>query len=209
MNLPVKTIARLSKYRRLLQQYKELQEYYIFSHDLAGRLGINPVHVRRDLMLTGFSGNYRHGYHVPDLLRHINQFLPKPGERQAIIIGMGEEGRMMLIQIMADQNCPVSIPFTFDVEPAHTDKKYSGIPCYNLTKAPALIQNENIKIAILTSINFHLQEIVNSLVPLGIESIVNCTPEIIIVPKHISIIELDILNVLEEVSYSINSKDQK
>ena len=64
MKLPKKTIQRLSRYRRLLLKYQYLSDPYIYSHDLARLLNLNPVQVRRDLMLIGSSGNHRKGYNV-------------------------------------------------------------------------------------------------------------------------------------------------
>jgi redox-sensing transcriptional repressor len=173
MAMSVKTIERLSKYRSVLQKYKDLNAYYIFSHDLASMLRINPVHVRRDLMLIGFAGNYRNGYQVADLLERIDNVLPRPKTQQATIIGMGEQGVALLNLILSNPNCPLQIPVTFDIELKNTDHSFSGIPCYNLSKAPSIIQSHNIRIAILTIHDFDAQEIVDSILPLGIQGLLN------------------------------------
>ena len=206
MSLPPKTIERLSKYRRVLMIYKELQSYYIFSHDLATKLRINPVHIRRDLMLIGLSGNFRHGYNVVDLLNRIDEILSPPNSLAGTIIGMGKTGQAMLHQIQISQYCPIHIPVTFDLEPANTNQIHSQIPCYNLTEAPNFIQHYKIRIAILAADGYELQEIVDSLIPLGIEKMINCTSEIITVPKNITLRELNIIDTLEELAFSLVHK---
>ena len=206
MPLPSKTIVRLGKYRKVLMIYKELQSYYIFSHDLATKLRINPVHIRRDLMLIGFTGNFRHGYSVADLIHRINEVLLKPQSLPAAIIGMGKSGQFILEQIQSSPFCPVYIPVTFDIELANTNRSYSNIPCHNLVEAPAIIQQNNIRIAILSTQSFELQEIVDSLIPIGIENFINCTSEIINVPKHITLRELNIISLFDELGYSISHR---
>ena len=57
MNIPEKTIERLSEYRRTLLSCHEQGITHIFSHVLAGIHGITAVQVRRDLMLIGFSSD--------------------------------------------------------------------------------------------------------------------------------------------------------
>ena len=64
MNIPEKTIERLSEYRRTLLSCHEQGITHIFSHVLAGIHGITAVQVRRDLMLIGFSSDTKKGYDV-------------------------------------------------------------------------------------------------------------------------------------------------
>lgn len=206
MSIPLKTIERLSKYRRVLMIYKEMQSYYIFSHDLATKLRINPVHVRRDLMLIGLSGNFRHGYNVVELINRIDEILSPPHCYAGTIIGMGMTGQSILHQIQNSPYCPIHIPVVFDLEPARTSQTYSQIPCYSLSEAPNYIQHNNIRIAILAAQCYDLQEIVDSLVPLGIENMINCTSEIITAPKQIKIRELNIIDTLEEFAFSFGHK---
>ena len=61
VNLPHKTIERLSQYRRALLLCLENGKSHIFSHEIAKIQHITPVQVRRDLMLIGYSGNVEKG----------------------------------------------------------------------------------------------------------------------------------------------------
>lgn len=206
MSLPQKTIERLSKYRRVLIIYKEMQSPYIFSHELAGKLRINPVHIRRDLMLIGLSGNFRHGYNVVEMINRIDEILMPPSSFAGTIIGMGKTGQSILHQIQGSPYCPVHIPVTFDLEPTNTNQNYSQVPCFSLSEAPKYIQLYNIRIAVLATSGFELQEIVDSLIPLGIEKMINCTSEIITVPKNITLRELNIIDILDEFAFSYEPK---
>ena len=48
MKLPSRTVERLSKYRRLLDKYKDLDEAHIYSHKLEGLLNLTPEQVIQD-----------------------------------------------------------------------------------------------------------------------------------------------------------------
>jgi len=206
MKLPAKTVERLSQYRRILQNYKYLEESYIFSHDLAKLLKINPVQVRRDFMLIGFSGSSRNGYKVTDLLDYIDTTLTLPKGQQATIIGMGELGKALLKHISLNPVCPVIIPATFDIDPKKTNKEYHGIHCYDLTKAPELLNKFDIQIAILAIVTNDIQEIVDSLIISGIKSIVNFSAGPFRVPDNFYLKDFDIRTTLEEISYFISQE---
>lgn len=206
MKLPPKTVERLSQYRRILKNYKYLEESYIFSHDLATLLKINPVQVRHDFMLIGFSGSSRNGYRVNDLLEYINSTLTIPKDQKATIIGMGKLGIALLKHISSNPVCPVLIPATFDINTKKTNKKYYGINCYDLTKAPELITKYNIRIAIIAITTNDIQEIVDSLLFSGIKSIVNFSGGPFRVPDNIYLKDFDIRTTLEEVSYFIRQE---
>ena len=93
MNLPPRTVERLSKYRRLLEKFRKSDQIYIFSHQLAHMLNLTSVQVRRDLMLTGLSGNHRKGYNINELLKLIAQTIDHEKGHNIAIVGMGNLGR--------------------------------------------------------------------------------------------------------------------
>ena len=204
MKLPAKTVERLSQYRRVLKKYQHLTDSYIFSHDLAKLLKFNPVQVRRDLMLLGISGNQRNGYKVSDLLKTIDETLAVPKGQNATIIGMGNLGKSLLKHINSNIICPVNIIATFDIDSKKTNNDVSGIKCYDITDAPRLIKENNIKIAILTLVSDDIQAIVDSLINSGIKGFINYVAGPIRVPDNIYIKEYDIRTTLEEMSYFIS-----
>ena len=77
MKLPATTVARLSKYRRMLSRIDD-ENTHIFSHDLANLLNLTPEQVRRDLMLVGLTGNHRKGYNIRELVDFIVEELELP-----------------------------------------------------------------------------------------------------------------------------------
>jgi redox-sensing transcriptional repressor len=206
MKLPAKTVERLSQYRRVLQKYEDLDQLYIFSHDLATMLHLKAVQVRRDIMLINVSGNYRYGYKVTELLDGINNTLSTPKAQNATIIGMGTLGKALLKHIGSNPVCPAHIMATFDLETERTNRSYYGIPCYDFIRSAELINKHNIKIAILAIATPNVQEIVDSLIISGITSIVNFSGGPFRVPDHIILKDYDIRTTLEELSYFISQE---
>ncbi len=204
MKLPPKTVERLSQYRRVLKKYENMEGSHIFSHDLARLLKLNPVQVRRDLMLIGFSGNYRNGYKVQDLLKLIDNTLTIPKSQNTAIIGMGKLGNAILEHIYPSDVCPVVVKAAFDINPTRINKDYQGVHCYDMSKIPEIIKENNIKIAILTISDDDIQAIVDILIDSGVKGIVNYIAGPIRVPDEIYFKEYDIRTTLEEMSYFID-----
>lgn len=204
MKLPAKTVERLSQYRRVLQKYEDLDELYIYSHDLAKLLHITAVQVRRDLMLINISGSYRHGYNVKELLDNINNTLTIPKAQNATIIGMTALGQALLKHISTNPACPANIPATFDLNPNRANKDYHNIHCYDFTKSAEIIASQNIKIALIAIATSDIQEIVDSLIISGIVSFINFSGGPFRVPDEIILKDYDIRTTLDELSYFIS-----
>jgi len=207
MKLPPNTVHRLSKYRQVLLKYQHNDEYYIFSHDLANLLHIKSVQVRRDLMLLGISGNFRNGYSVVDILKAIKITLSSPKTQFSTIIGMGNLGRALLYHITSNPVCPAVIPVTFDVSPKIINRPIREIPCYDISKAVEIIEEYNIKIAILTLVSEDIQIIVDTILKAGVKSIINYTGGPLRTPPDIYFKEYDIRTTLEELAYFMNIDD--
>lgn len=205
MKLPPKTVERLSRYRRVLNKYKDMDEPHIFSHDLGSLMQLTAVQVRRDMMLLGISGNYKNGYNVKALLQAIDETLTIPKAQAATIVGMGDLGKALLGMISSNPACPVVIPVTFDTDLRQSNKIYHGISCLDFTHAAAKIQQHGIKIAIISMISSDIQEVIDSLVVSGIESFINLSGGPFRVPESILLKDYDIRTALDELAYFVNS----
>ena len=116
MNIPEKTIERLSEYRRTLLSCHEQGITHIFSHVLAGIHGITAVQVRRDLMLIGFSSDTKKGYDVEVLIDFISGILDNRSVVNIGVIGMGHLGQA-LTKYFNGRRSKLRIIAAFDVDP--------------------------------------------------------------------------------------------
>ena len=197
---PQKTVERLSRYRRLLLRYQYLEKPHIYSRDLASMLKINPVHVRRDLMLLGVTGSHTNGYDVRELIRQISEKLDCNAGKSACIIGFGHTGRAAL-EMFAQGFIPVNIRAIFDTSRKSINKNFDEIPCYSMEKLASVIEAENITLAIFTETEENPETTVNLLIALGIKGIMNLTPVQLSVPDGIHVEEFDMITSMIKLAY--------
>ena len=205
MKLPKKTVQRLSRYRRLLFKYRYLAEPYIYSHDLARLLNLNPVQVRRDLMLIGSSGNHRKGYPVNELIDIITNIIDGSEMQNVGIVGIGRLGQAIL-NYVSDQEMNLSVKAVFDIDPSKIGQSYGGIICYDISQMSEVVLKENISIGIIAIPSEFANSIVDILLRSGMEGILNFTNVHLDLPKHIYLKEFDIITTLEEMAYFVKNK---
>lgn len=198
--LPAKTVERLSRYRRLLIRYQYLEKPFIFSRDLASMLKINPVHVRRDLMLLGARGSHTSGYDVRELIRQISEKLQCASGKNACIIGFGHPGRAAF-DLFVHDFAPVNIRAIFDSSQKSINKTFEGVPCYSMEKMATVIEDENIELAVFTEADDNPETTVNLLIALGIKGIMNLTPVQLYVPEGIYLEEFDMVTSMIKLAY--------
>ncbi|MBN1952833.1 MAG: redox-sensing transcriptional repressor Rex [Bacteroidales bacterium] len=204
MNLPPRTIERLSKYRRLLKKYPKTEGLYIFSHHLARLLNLTPVQVRRDLMLIGLSGNHRKGYNITELLKVISQTIDTEQGHNLAIVGMGNLGRAVTRFIRKNET-RMNIVAGFDIDQSKLNETIEGVPCYHISQIEEYIKVLSVDIAILTTSPESAQEIADRVIRSGVTGILNFTSVHLDVPKEIYLKDYDIITSLEEIGFFIKS----
>ncbi|MCF8366429.1 MAG: redox-sensing transcriptional repressor Rex [Bacteroidales bacterium] len=198
--LPHKTVERLSRYRRMLLRYQFMEKPYIFSRDLAAMLKINPVHVRRDLMLLGISGSHSSGYDVVELIGQITQKLECRSGKHACIIGFGHTGRAAL-EMFATDFTPVKIHAIFDSSLKSVSKTFYDIPCYSMEKIAEVIEEQKITLAVFTEADDNPEAMINLLIALGIKGILNLTPVQLQLPEDVYLEEFDMITSMIKLAY--------
>lgn len=202
MNLPKKTVQRLSRYRRLLVKYKYITEPYIYSHDLARLLNLNPVQVRRDLMLIGSSGNHRKGYNVNELNKLIGETIDSDEPQMIGIVGAGRLGQAILNYVSGEE-INLNVAAIFDIDSQKIGKEFSGVKCYDISQLSEIIKDKNITIGVIAIPSEFTTSIASILLNSGIEGILNFTSVHLDLPKSIYLKEFDIITTLEEMAYFV------
>lgn len=203
MKLSKFTIQRLSKYRRLLNEYELYNNAYIFSHDLARILNLSPVQVRRDLMLIGSKGNNRKGYNISELLEHISQAIDFEFGKNVAVIGYGKIGKAA-VKYINEADSKVKIAAAFDIDPLKVNTNENDIYCYDIQRIPEIIVEKNVQIALLTVPSEYAVSIADILAQSGIKGILNFTGVHLNLSKNIYVKDFDIISFIEEISYFSN-----
>jgi redox-sensing transcriptional repressor len=201
-SLPGKTVERLSEYRRTLLACLKENRNYIFSHDLAARLHITAVQVRRDIMLIGYSSLHRKGYDVRELVETISKIIDSDEGMNVAIIGMGNLGRA-LAGYFKGKRSKLNLVASFDNDPQKIHKVISGVKCYPYNDLEKVIDELKIQIAILTVPADFATEIAEETVRFGIKGILNFTTVPLNVPSDVFLEEYDMITSIEKVAYFV------
>jgi redox-sensing transcriptional repressor len=201
-SLPGKTVERLSEYRRTLLSCLNEKRNFIFSHDLAARLHITAVQVRRDLMLIGYSSVQRKGYDVKELVETISKIIDSDEGMNVAIIGIGNLGRA-LAGYFKGKRSKLNLVASFDNDPQKTGKVISGVKCYSYNDFEKTIGELKIQIAILTVPADYAKEIAEEAVRFGIKGILNFTTIPLNVPSGVFLEEYDMITSIEKVAYFV------
>jgi redox-sensing transcriptional repressor len=201
-SLPGKTVERLSEYRRTLLSCLNEKRNFIFSHDLAARLHITAVQVRRDLMLIGYSSVQRKGYDVKELADTISRIIDSDEGMNVAIIGIGNLGRA-LAGYFKGKRSKLNLVASFDNDAQKISKVISGVKCYPYDDLEKIIGELKIQIAILTVPADFAKEIAEESVRFGIKGILNFTTVPLNVPSGVFLEEYDMITSIEKVSYFV------
>ncbi|MFH0843516.1 MAG: redox-sensing transcriptional repressor Rex [Bacteroidota bacterium] len=202
MKLPGKTIERLSEYRRTLLECLNEKKNFIFSHDLAARLHITAVQVRRDLMLIGYASVQRKGYDVRELIDKIGTVIDSPETLNVAIIGIGNLGRAVAGYFKGKRS-KLNLVASFDTDLQKVNKVISGVKCYPHTEMERVIRELDIRIAIITVPADFARDIAEEAVKYGVKGILNFTTIPLNVPSWVYLEEYDMITSIEKVAYFV------
>jgi redox-sensing transcriptional repressor len=202
MKLPGKTVERLSEYRRTLLECLNEKRNFIFSHDLAARLHITAVQVRRDLMLIGYSSVLRKGYDVRELIDTIGKIIDSEESVNVAVIGIGNLGRAVAGYFKGKRS-KLNLVASFDTDPQKVNKVISGVKCLPYNEIERIIKEMDIRIAILTVPPDFAVEIAEEAVRYGIKGILNFTTIPLNVPSGVYLEEYDMITSIEKVAYFV------
>src|SRR6195952_1421679 len=96
LDIPRKTVYRLSLYQRGLQRLKTNQVGTVSSAALAKASGVKPTQLRKDLTYFGQFGTRGLGYNVEALGRRLTEALGTTQLQPVILVGAGHLGSALL-----------------------------------------------------------------------------------------------------------------
>lgn len=202
LNLPEKTIERLSEYRRTLLNCLAKGKTHIYSHELAGLHNITAVQVRRDLMLIGYSSMKKKGYDAQELIKVIGDIIDHQIGLNVAVVGMGNLGRAITTYFNGKRP-KLNIVAAFDVDPNKINRVISGVNCYHMKELPDVIKRNDISIAIISSPPDTANQVADQLVAAGIKGILNFTTIPLVVPENVYLEEYDMITSMEKVAYFV------
>jgi redox-sensing transcriptional repressor len=207
--VPVKTVGRLSQYRRVLARLVEKGHRQVFSHEIAEMAGGTAAQVRRDLMLVGCRGRPSRGYDAYGLMGCIEEFLQAPGGQRVALVGLGNLGRAVL-PFFGRYRPALRIVAVFDNDPEKIGETVleGCCPCLPVQEMPSVVRTEGITIGVIAVPPGAAQEIAEQLVDAGVRGLVNFAPIALHVPSGVFVEDIDLTTSLEKVAYFAHAARQ-
>ncbi len=202
LDIPRKTVYRLSVYLRCLARLKDKNIQTVSSEALAKVAGVKPTQLRKDLTYFGQFGTRGLGYDVADLSRMISDELGTTRLQPVILVGVGHLG-LALISYRGFEKEGFEIMAGFDLEPERPRDKQIKQPILGMDELPEFVRENKIRMAILTVPAAVAQEVTNILVASGIMGILNFSPIVVDVPEEVMVNNVNLAIELENLSYFI------
>ncbi|RYD36999.1 MAG: redox-sensing transcriptional repressor Rex [Verrucomicrobiaceae bacterium] len=202
VDIPRKTVYRLSIYQRCLQMLRENGTETVSSDALSRAAGVKSPQLRKDLAYFGNFGTRGLGYNVEMLSGRINQVLGTTRLQPVILIGVGNLGSALLHYGGFNKE-GFEIAAAFDHEPDRVRSTPLSVPVYPMDKMPEFIKAQSVKLAILAVPASGAQQVVNQLTASGIQAILNFAPVVLEVPEQVVVNNVDLAVELENLSYFI------
>lgn len=206
--IPKATAKRLPIYYRYLNILHDSDKNRVSSTELSEAVKVDSATIRRDFSYFGALGKRGYGYDVDSLLKFFKKILNQDKLTNAALIGVGNLGNALL-NFNFHQNSNVRISAAFDVRPDIANTVQSGVPIYPMSELRKQLQDQQIKIVILTVPESVAQNVTDSAVAGGVQGILNFTPLRISVPNNVRVQNVDLTNELQTLIYFLDHYNEE
>ena len=178
--------ARLSRYLQVLTQARKMGKDTISSQELSDYTHINSTQIRRDLSGFGKFGKRGVGYNVDSLVSQIRKILRTSGQHNIALFGAGHLGTAIATSdIFADHGFRVVAVFDVDEDKVGSD--IGPLPVRHNSELRAVIEEEDIVVAVLAVPSVAAQELADELVDAGVKIIFNYSDALLAVPPEVTV----------------------
>ncbi|MFP4466293.1 MAG: redox-sensing transcriptional repressor Rex [Candidatus Goldiibacteriota bacterium] len=206
--IPLPTVNRLSLYLKCFSELSASDVEYVSSEKVAGRIGLNPAQVRKDLAYFGKFGRRGFGYHVDQLKENISKILGTNKSSKAAVVGVGNLGRALLMYGGFEAR-GFKVAAGFDVDPDKIGWELDGITIYPVDEMENIIKRDKIDIVILTIPVQAVEDVMARLRKTGIKGVLNFAGKHIKSENGIIVRNADLALELEQLMFFLTNKYEK
>ena len=178
---------------RLMQYYHYITEHLhphppdsanVSSVQIAELLGIDPAQVRKDLAAINVKGQPNVGYKISTVVESIRQCLGFDKNYNAVLIGAGRLGGAIACYDEF-RFYGLKIAALLDNAPQKIGTMIDGHKVQSVEMLEDIVQQQNIKLAILTVPAEAAQKLAERVTAAGIETIWNFSPTSLVMPDNV------------------------
>ena len=200
-------LERLGLYYRYLAELTAREPVkMVTSAQIAEGLDVDATQVRKDLAAIDVVGIGRVGFEACEVCRAIRFTLGFDQAFPAALIGAGNLGRALASYsgfAAGFARYGLRIVAAFDNDPRKVGDRITDIPIEPLHDLKRFVQQQNIRLAVLTTPAEVAQELADLVVSAGVKAIWNFTPTRLTVPPGILVRNEHISIGLSEIAYHL------
>lgn len=202
IDIPRKTVYRLSLYQRCLNRLREDGEETVSSDDLARAAGVKPTQLRKDLAHIGQFGTRGLGYSVTTLCDAISGVMGMTVPQPIVLVGVGNLGSALL-RYGGFHKEGFEIIAAFDADPVHAkaSRDQVGVPIHDVRDLGAYVSQYDVRMAIIAVPESAGQEVADILVASGVQAILNFSPTVLKLPDEVVVNQVDLAAELRSLSF--------
>jgi redox-sensing transcriptional repressor len=200
------TLSRLPLYYSHIHKLQQQGEKYVSAAAIAQSLNLNPVLVRKDLSgVSSVEGKPRAGFEIDTLLNDLSEFLGYNKVDEAILVGVGSLGRLILTNTEFS-SMGLDIAVGFDKDPDLVGLQIGSKYILPMEKMESYIKRTGVKIGIITVPADQAQAVCDQMVKCGILAIWNFAFTLLNVPKGILVKNENLPSSLAVLSQQLAKK---
>jgi len=202
IDIPRKTVYRLSLYQRCLQRLREQDTETVSSEDLARAAGVKPTQLRKDLGHVGQFGTRGLGYSVTTLSDAISGVMGLTVLQPVVMVGVGNLGSALL-RYSGFRKEGFEIIAAFDADPAHVKAttEQMGVPVHHVRELGRYVGQHGVRMAIIAVPESAGQQVADVLVANGVQAILNFSPAVLNLPDEVVVNQVDLAAELRSLSF--------
>ena len=201
--IPNPAVYRLSFYLRQLESFSRMDRHTISSKQLGEALGYTDAQVRKDLAYFGQFGHPGIGYRVEELIHQLKKIMGTDKVWNVLLIGAGNLGRA-LMTYKGFLRKGFRLAAVFDSDATKIGKRFGELEIRPISDLPQIIQELQIRMAIVAVPTESAQTVAEELSAAGIHGILNFAPVSLNVPENIFVQSVDLALQLEQLSFKMS-----
>jgi redox-sensing transcriptional repressor len=199
------SIRRMPTYLHKLSEMRKNGLDTVSTTILAQYMNLEPIVVRKDLEITGITGQPGVGYKTKELIDAIKTFLNWHNTSEAVLVGAGSLGSALL-GYEGFEEYGLKIIAAFDASPEKIGTEIHGREVFDIERLPDLGKRLQVEMGILCVPPPNAQEVADLMIAAGIKAIWNFTNVSLKVPDDVVVQREVIASGLAVLSVKLNQK---
>ena len=199
------TIRRLPTYLYKLSEMRKAGVSIVATPELARYMNLGEIVIRKDLAITGVTGQPGVGYKVKELIDAIKSYLNWDNDSEAVLVGAGSLGSALL-GYEGFEEYGLRIIAAFDSDPEKIGLEVRGRSVFDVDRLEELVARLQVRMGIICVPAAFGQEVADRMVRGGIKAIWNFANVSLKVPDDVIVQREVIAGGLAVLSVKMNRK---